>query len=126
MLIDACGGLRVAADVCRLGKSRLSEISVPGGAHFMPADVIADLEAYCGRPIYSQAPVEARPGYAESQGLLTEACETTEQAAELQRLARGLAGRPLDRASREQLLADADKLEAHIRAIRATATGGEP
>ena len=125
-LIDACGGLPASADVCRLAKSRLSEFTIPTSGAYMPADVIADLEAYCGRPIYSQALVEARPGYSENAGLLVEVCETTEQAAELQRLVRQMAGRPLDRRSREQLLADADILEGHLRAIRATATATEP
>ena len=123
-LIDACGGLRASADVCRLGKSRLSEFTTVNTDHFMPADVIADLEAYCGRPIYSQALVEARPGASAGRGLLTEACETTEVAAALQRVARLSAAGPLSRRTREELLADADELERHLRAIRATIGGG--
>lgn len=123
-LIDACGGLPASADVCRLAKSRLSEFTIPTSGAYMPADVIADLEAYCGRPIYSQALVEARPGYTESAGLLIEACETTERAAQLQHLVRQLTNGPFDRRSREELLSDVDAVETHIRAIRAAATAG--
>jgi hypothetical protein len=49
----------------------------------MPADVIADLEAHCGEPIYSRALVEHRPSAINAAELLTETMETTEVAAAL-------------------------------------------
>ena len=65
-LIEACGGLKKIdeAGFCRLKRSRLSEIQDPLGREgiadaYMPADVIAVLEAYCGKPIYSQGLVDA-------------------------------------------------------------------
>lgn len=93
----------------------------------MPADVIADLEAYCGDPIYSQALLEARPGYVETAGLLSEACETTELAARLQALVRRV-GQPgkLTRRERDEIADDVGKIEAQLRAIRASTERGEP
>jgi hypothetical protein len=87
-LISACGGLVEAAEHCRLKKSRLSDFQDPIGADFMTADVIADLEAYCGEPIYSRALMEARPSAQEAKGLMVEACELTEGVAAFQKLAR--------------------------------------
>jgi hypothetical protein len=60
-LIAACGGLIEAAAACRVGKSQLADYQAAEGLGFMPADVMADLEAYCGSPIYSRMLVEARP-----------------------------------------------------------------
>ena len=60
-LIMACGGLDEAAAACRVGKSSLSDYQLPQIAAFMPADVMADLEAYCGEPIYSRELVAERP-----------------------------------------------------------------
>ncbi|KQW79739.1 hypothetical protein [Brevundimonas sp. Root1279] len=54
-LIEACGGLEEAARACRVKKSALSGYQNPHDASTMPADVIADLEAYIARPIYSAA-----------------------------------------------------------------------
>lgn len=87
-LIAACGGLIPAAGGCRLEKSRLADFQDPKSGAFMPIDVVSDLEAYCGEPIYSRALVEDRPWEAEAKSLLTEACETAELAAQIQHLVR--------------------------------------
>jgi len=84
-LIEACGGLAEAADVCRVRKSALGDYQSPHGEGFMPADVIADLEAHCGQAIYSRALFEARPEAAAARNLTEEACEAAEAAAALQR-----------------------------------------
>lgn len=84
-LIDACGGGVVAAKICRVGNSQLSDYCQPHGEGFMPADVIADLETFCGEPIYSQALFENRPGAEDLKALVTEACEAAEAGTELQR-----------------------------------------
>lgn len=60
-LIAACNGLDEATTACRLNRSRLSEFQNWRSGSFMPADVVADLEAYCGEAIYSRALFEARP-----------------------------------------------------------------
>lgn len=88
-LIKACGGLDEAAAACRLGKSQLANFQDAeraqdeSRAQFMPTDVLADLEAYCGKPLYSRALADARPGAAESACLLEEACLTVETATKL-------------------------------------------
>jgi len=119
-LIDACGGLSAAEGVCRLAKSRLSEFQQPAGGSFMPADVIHDLEAYCGEPLYSRELVAARPWCAVGEGLAEEASEATEAAARLQGLARKLHG-ALGRNDREAILACCAEVETHIRVLMAAA-----
>lgn len=88
-LIGACGGLEAAASACRLKKTRLQLFTDPNAGSFMPMDVVADLEAYCGRASYSQAVAAERPQAPDLVGALAdEACSTVEAAAELQELVR--------------------------------------
>jgi hypothetical protein len=87
-LIAACGGLVEAAAACRVGKTQLADYQAADGDGFMPADVMADLEAYCGAPTYSRMLVEARPCGPDSQDLAREACDAAEAAGRLQRGAR--------------------------------------
>ncbi|MCA6311658.1 hypothetical protein [Phenylobacterium sp.] len=87
-LIAACGGLVEAAAACRVGKTQLADYQAADGDGFMPADVMADLEAYCGAPAYSRMLVEARPCGPDSQDLAREACDAAEAAGRLQRGAR--------------------------------------
>ena len=84
-LIERCGGLDEAAKACRVGRSVLSQCQTAGAGAFMAADVLADLEAYCGEPIYSRDLVEHRPCRSMATDLLKEACEVTEAAGDLQR-----------------------------------------
>ncbi len=90
-LIAACGGLAEAASACRLGRASLSRIQDPRAAQYMPADAIADLEAYCGEPIYSRAMTAARPGQATAETVMAEACDTVAAAAEMLQAARAAA-----------------------------------
>lgn len=78
LLIKACGGLEEAATVCRLKKSRLQECCSPESGAFLPIDVIATLEEYCGVPHYSREVADCRPASADGQSLLLEACKTVE------------------------------------------------
>ena len=84
-LIERCGGLEEAAKACRVGKSVLSQSQTAGSGCFMAADVIADLEAYCGEPIYSRALVENRPCASMSADVMREACDVVEASADLLR-----------------------------------------
>lgn len=84
-LLEQCGTLSEAAAACRVSVPQLSDYQSPHGESFMPADVMADLEAYCGRPIYSRALFEARPESAEARDLVAEACEAAEGVTDLQR-----------------------------------------
>lgn len=125
-LIERCGGLRQAATLCRLNFSRLSDFQNPnveGG--FMPADVIADLEAYCGQPVYSQALIDHCPGGVAAGAVLDEACDTVEAAAALMAAARAAAadGR-LSRAERDRLEQLMTRLEAEARQLRVALEGG--
>ncbi len=87
-LVAACGGLMEAAAACRVGKTQLADYQSAEGVGFMPADVMADLEAYCGAPIYSRVLVEARPAGPDTRDLAREACDAAEAAGRLQRGAR--------------------------------------
>jgi hypothetical protein len=84
-LLDVFDSLEEAAKFCRVGVPMLSDYQSANGQHFMPADVIADLEAGCGKPIYSRALFEARPETVEARDLLVEACEAAESGSDLQR-----------------------------------------
>ncbi|MDZ4372607.1 MAG: hypothetical protein U1C74_14450 [Phenylobacterium sp.] len=88
LLITACGGLEQAAANCRVNKSRLSQFQDTERPGFMPADVMVDLEAYCGEPIYSAAIAKARPAAPMPKGLMEEAMETAEAGVDLMRLLR--------------------------------------
>lgn len=111
-LIAACGGLDESAGVCRVQKSQLSDYQSPHVEAFMPADVIADLEAYAGEPLYSRALVGELPD-APARSLTDEVCDVVESAADLQRLVRrAMADGQLTPAERVALLrAHADTLE---------------
>jgi hypothetical protein len=84
-LIAACGGLEEACRACRVSDTQLSRFQTPDAGAFMPADVMAHLEAYCGEPVYSRALFEARPAASDARDLLVEACEATESVTDLQR-----------------------------------------
>lgn len=107
-LIDACGGLVEASKNCRLGKSQLSDFQNPNVEAWMPADVIADLERYCRKPLYSQALVEAAdPDQADFESLKDEACDAVEATAGLLKKIRdALADGQLTPAERDALLRD--------------------
>lgn len=96
-LIDACGGVDEATSALerlpsKRGRTQLYKYRDAGSACFMPADVIADLEAYCGKPIYSQILFEARPSRPDASCLIKEACDVGESGVTLQALVRRLAG----------------------------------
>lgn len=83
LLIEACGGLKVAAGLCRVRMSMLSKYCDENSGCFMPADVIADLEAGAD-PLYSRALTDACAGPKSVQDLLSEIFKTQEAAAFLQ------------------------------------------
>ncbi|WP_304273198.1 hypothetical protein [Caulobacter segnis] len=88
LLIEANGGLEKSADNCRLDKSQLQRFCDTRYRQWMPADVIDDLEAACGRKIYSLALAAAEPSTEAIDSLLVEACEFSEETAILQRAIR--------------------------------------
>lgn len=94
-LIEACGGLEEAATACRVKKSQLSAYQNPHEPSTMPADVMHDLEAYCGENLYSREIAEARPSAPVAGDAITETHEVVVAAAALLPLAIALAdGKP--------------------------------
>ena len=87
-LITACGGVDeiVRAKLCRVGSSQLFAFMSSGSGQYMPADVIHDLEAWHGEPIYSRALFEIRPAVSKVVALLEAACENTHEAARIQEM----------------------------------------
>lgn len=119
-LIEACGGPHAAAEATRLEKSRLSDFQNPNLPQaVMPADVIYDLERMCGQPLYSRALYDASRYGGLPDDAVTEACEASETASQLQRLVRGLArtGRPPSEADRRELARVLSTLLADVQGV---------
>lgn len=126
-LIRACGGARKAAALCRLERSRLYEFEDETGDAYMPADIIADLEEYCGDPIYSRGLVENRPSAVEPGRLVDETSSLTEISASLQAYARSaVADDVVTRVEKRQLLALLAKIKDQIRSAEAAIERGRP
>jgi hypothetical protein len=121
-LIAACGGLMEAAAACRVGKTQLADYQSAEGVGFMPADVMADLEAYCGSPIYSRMLVEARPAGPDTRDLAREACDAAEAGGRLQHRASD-AGAVTERERRELAEIYAEALE-QLRQVGALLSEG--
>lgn len=93
-LLDACGGARRAAEHTRIKQPQLDRYAdLTKADEFMPADVVADLEAVCGKPYVTEAlaeiqafALEASPDYARGitdiEALLAAATKTTAAIAE--------------------------------------------
>lgn len=120
-LVEACGGLAEASRACRVSEGVLSTYQNPNRPECnMPADVIADLEHYCGKPIYS-AFLRRNLGQSVEPGCLRElGCLLTEEGADFQgyirrALADGrLTPREIDEARKE--LAQAETILVRCRA----------
>jgi hypothetical protein len=113
-LINACGGLDECVSNCRVSKANLSRYQNPHEDCFMPADVIADLETYCGRPIYSGALFDRFEQPKAAVGDLKDAaCALTEEVADVQRLAREVV------ADGKVTPRESDRLDAEIREAKA-------
>lgn len=93
-LIEQCGGLDEAVTACRVGRSQLSDYQNPNGEGFMPADVMVDLEAYCGSAIYSGALAAERPTDNTPECVVKEANELAAAAVAVLPLALALAKNP--------------------------------
>lgn len=121
-LIAACGGLEESASACRIGVSTLSTYQNPREAATMPADVVVDLEAYCGDAIYSRAMCEARPSEPVSGDALAETHDVVCAAsALLPAVMDMLAGKPGARARFADAVA---KLDAEVDDVEAIASAG--
>lgn len=117
LLIAACGGLEESVAHCRVSKTRLADYQAPGGETFMPGDVIADLEAYCGEPVYSRVLVAASPNQAAKADLLSEIFDVSEGAVELQAMARKAKAGGLTERERRDLADLHAKLTGELRDV---------
>jgi hypothetical protein len=123
-LIAACGGLQEAATACRASDTSLSRHQTPDSGQFMPADVMADLEAYCGEPVYSRALFEARPSASQARDLVQEACEASESVSDLQREIRlAAADGKITPRERDRLAKIHAKAEEQLRDVAAVIHG---
>ncbi len=121
-LIKACGGLDECSQACRVKRSTLSLYCDPHSGAFMPADVICDLESYCGDPIYSRALFENRPAAPDTRSLVEESLDATEAAAGLQAtVRRAVSSGRLSSADRRSIDHQIEDLEEQLRALRAAA-----
>lgn len=119
-LIAACGGLEEAAAACRVGKSALSDYQNACLTSFMPADVICDLEAYCGDALYSRAIMEARPSEPTRGDVMVETHEAVQAAAALLPLALAMQqGKPGARKAFEDAVANLQSEVADVEALTA-------
>lgn len=86
-LIEAIGTLTDAARHCRVSVSKLSEYQNKDiyPPRYMPADVIADLEAVAGEPIYSGALFRRVEQAVATVNLRTASCELAEQGVDFSR-----------------------------------------
>jgi hypothetical protein len=87
-LITECGGLDEAARNCRVSKSVLSGYQNPHDRSTMPMAVISELEAYCGRPVVSEAMFDSVKAAQTAGHLGALACELSENTLELQHVVR--------------------------------------
>ena len=77
-LIEACGGLEEASEHCRVNRSVLSGYQNPTKTASMPADVICELEEYCGEGIYSRRLANASDAAMPSEDLILDAVRLVE------------------------------------------------
>lgn len=54
VLVEAVGGVDAAAAATRVGRTVLCDYGRPGQPHFMPIDVVLDLERAARRPVVTQ------------------------------------------------------------------------
>lgn len=128
-LYAACGGVPaiVEAKACRLQKTQLYEFADPRAGAYMPADVIVDLEGYCGFPIYSRGMLEHRPSEVEAAELLHEVLSSTEAVVDLQKMVREhTADGHLDARERKEIDELLTAAEQRLRQARAANERGRP
>lgn len=89
-LINKCGGLAEASAACEqlarhYSVPQLSRCQTVGTGCFLPLDIIAALERYCGVPVISQALAKRSCVQAGTERIADLACSFNEQANDVQR-----------------------------------------
>jgi hypothetical protein len=125
-LIDRCGGLAEASAACSelaryYSVPQLSRCTTPGAGCYLPLDILAALERYCGVPVISQALAQQSPVEAGTERLADLACAFSEQALDVQKFLRtALADRVLTPREIKRGLDEAMKCEDAIAVIKAS------
>jgi hypothetical protein len=126
-LIAECGGLDESAAHSRVGKSLLSAAQTPNGGVYLAADVICDLELYCGKPVYTRAMLAAlaAEGVAAPAGdLTTEICEAAEKVVDVQgRVRRAMIDGALTPREQQDLLGHVTKASEELHQVGALLRG---
>tara|TARA_R100001086_G_scaffold149323_1_gene79326 strand:+ start:82 stop:504 length:423 start_codon:yes stop_codon:yes gene_type:complete len=124
-LIQACDGLTDAAAHCRVSAAQLSDYNNPNKACTMPADVILDLEAYCGRPVYSSALAGVSGAVAPADDLICGAVGVSAGMANLvQKIVEALGDQHLSERERRDLDAHIGRIKTELAAVEAVIDGG--
>jgi hypothetical protein len=131
LLIKACGGLDESARACRLSVSQLSRAQDGMDPAVLPIDVVADLELYCGKAVYSRALVdllELASARRSPSDLVAESCDVVEASANLQSMVRQSASDGhLSESERRKITEGASRVRqelADIQAILVRASNG--
>lgn len=125
-LMDRCGGLAEASAACeQLARQysipQLSRCTTPGSGNYLPLDILAALERYCGEPVISRALAQQSPTEATTERLADLACAFSEQALDVQKFLRtALADRVLTPREIKRGLDEALKCEDAIAVIKAS------
>jgi hypothetical protein len=127
LLINGCGSLEEASQACAAAfaageihrtysVAQLSRCQTAGSNCYLPSDVIACLEDYCGEPIFSKKMAEARASAAQVASLMTEAAESTEAAALFQsKVRRAIADGKVTPAEQAELAREAEAMLEQAR-----------
>lgn len=92
-LIDRCGGLNEASAACEqlarpYSVTQLSRCQTVGSGCFLPIDIVAALESYCGDPVVSGSLAERASVKVQTADLLASACEAAEEGSDVLRVIR--------------------------------------
>lgn len=125
-LIDKCGGLAEASAACEQSARyysvpQLSRCQSVESDNYLPLDILAALESYCGVPVISGALVQRFPVAVETERLADLACAFSEQALDVQKFLRvALADHRLTPREIQRGLDEALKCEEAIAVIKAS------
>lgn len=128
LLVAACGGLPVAAEVCAaecrpISVKQLSRCQNPNAPDLLALDLVDCLERFCGQHLITQAIIDFAPSTGSPGELRDESSEVTETAAELQRHIReALADDEIDAAEAAALMDIVQRGKSHLADVEACLT----
>lgn len=128
-LVKLCGGADEAAAACRVSATQLGRYTDPLIVDaWIPADIVAELEGYCGERVVSALLVELRPFRPEHAGPVEEGCDVGESGLAVQAAVRRAYAdgelTPAEQAAIERTIACHEQEIAQLRAALAAAGRG--